>query len=135
VLESARLVLFFAALAGAGANAAMFLARLPLHPWLRVTTYALPVMAVLLIVVAGLRAPRFVIPPKIPLVLKVLVAGVLAFAAIHVAMHLRHAGDLTFTGADTGTEGRRAVTSSILAGYAVAIAVLWRRVPKRPSRF
>jgi hypothetical protein len=134
VLEPARLLLFFGSLAGAGASIAMHLGRLVIHPWLRVAAYALPVIAVLLIVVAGLRAPRFVTPPKMPLLFKVIVAGAFAFATIHVAIHLRHGGAFTLDAASESIDGRRAVTSALFAGYTLAVAILWRRVPKRPKR-
>ena len=134
MLELARVVLFLSSLAGAGASLAMHLGRLVLHPWLHVVAYALPAVVVLTVLVAGLRSPRFATPPKVPLVFKVLVAGVLAFAAIHAALHLRHGGAFTLAAASESVDGRRAVTSSSFAAYTVVFAILWRRVPKRPKR-
>jgi hypothetical protein len=133
-VELARVLVFFASLAGAGASIAMHLGRLALHPWLRLVAYPLPVIALLVLVIAGLRSPRYPMPPKIPLLFKVLVAGVFAFAAIHVALHLRHGGALSFDAAYDSVDGRRAVTSTLLFAHTLSIAYLWRRVPKRPSR-
>jgi hypothetical protein len=110
MLELSRVILFLASTASAAACVAMQFGRLGLHPSLRVAAYALPVVVVLLIIVAGLRAPRFVVAPRVPLVLKVLGA------------------------ASESADGRRAVTSVLFAGYAVAVAIAWRRVPKRPAR-
>ena len=133
-MELARVLVFFASLAGAGASIAMHLGRLAIHPWLRVVAYPLPVIAAVVLVIAGLRSPRYPTPPKMPLLFKVLVAGVLAFAAIHVAVHLHHGGAFDFAVADASADGRRAVTSCLLFAHTLVIAILWRRVPKRPAR-
>jgi len=127
-------LVFLTSLAGAGASVAMHLGRLALHPWLRVVAYPLPAIAVLVLVIAGLRSPRYPVPPKMPLIIKVLVAGVFAFAAIHVGIHVHHGGAFTLGVADESTDGRRAVTSCLLAAHTLAFAILWRRVPKRPGR-
>lgn len=133
-MELARVLVLLASLAGAGASIAMHLGRLALHPWLYVVAYPLPLIAVIVLVIAGLRSPRYPVPPKMPLVIKALVAGVLAFAAIHVAVHLRHGGAFTLSAASESADGRRAVTSCLLAAHAIAFAILWRRVPRRPKR-
>lgn len=131
-MELARVLVLLASLAGAGASIAMHLGRLQLHPWLRVVAYPLPAIAVIVLIIAGLRAPRYPLPLKMPLVFKVLAAGVLAFAAIHVAVHLRHGG--AFTLSDESADGRRAVTSCLLFAHTLVVTILWRRFPKRPSR-
>jgi len=133
-MELARVLVLFASLAGAGASLALHLGRLVLHPWLRVVAYPLPIIAVVVLVIAGLRSPRYPTPPKMPLVLKVVVAGVFAFAAIHVGIHVHHGGAFTFEATDANADARRAVTSCLFFAHTLAMAILWRRVPKRPSR-
>jgi hypothetical protein len=133
-VELARVLVLLASLAGAGASIAMHLGRITLHPWLRVVAYPLPLVAVIVLVIAGLRSPRYPTPPKMPLVFKVLVAGVFAFAAIHVGIHVHHGGAFTFDAASESTDARRAVTSCLFFAYTLAFAILWRRVPRRPDR-
>lgn len=128
------MLVFFASLAGASASLAMHLGKLVLHPWLRVVAYPLPLIAVAVLVIAGLRSPRYPTPPKMPLLFKVIVAGVFAFAAIHVGIHVHHGGAFTFEAADASADARRAVTSCLFFAHTLGVAILWRRVPKRPKR-
>ena len=136
MLELTRIVLFLAALAGAACSVALDIERLALHPWLRVAAYTVPIVVVLIVIVAGLRGPRFVIPPKMPFVFKAFVVIAVLHAALRWALHLRVAGTagVSLAAASESASGRHAVMAALLAGYVVALSIAWRRVPPRQAR-